>query len=116
MVGRLAVTAALDPSRHVVLAVLAGHIGHRAGIDAVSLAARCAMTERRLRRCISALREDGVAVCGRPETGYFIAETAEELDEAIEFLRARAMHSLQLISKLRRIPLPDLIGQLRIRS
>lgn len=107
-----------------VLAALARHIGQANGISAEDLVQEIIgasgdcdsdlFTTRRLRNYISELREEGVAVCGHPRTGYYIAETADELTESCNFLRARAMHSLTLESRLRRIPLPDLLGQLRV--
>lgn len=99
---------------HAVLAALSAHIGCAHGIDAVALARCCGITVRNLRHCISELRRDGSAVCGRPETGYFLAATAAELDESCQFLRSRALHSLALEARLRKIPLADLIGQLHL--
>ncbi len=97
-----------------VLAVLERHIGVRSGIGAGDLAAATGISERWLRRIISQLREDGTAICGHPHTGYYIAATYAELEESCEFLRARALHSLALEARLRRIPLPELIGQLKL--
>lgn len=103
-----------DPVASQVLAELSRHVGRALGITAANLARAVDTSERRLRRCISQLREDGVAVCGRPVTGYFIAATAEELEESCQFLRSRALHSLAIEARLRKIPLPDLIGQLHL--
>lgn len=103
-----------------VLQALMRHVGRARGVAADQLAYEVLLQQphgaelRRLRKCISTLRENGVAVCGRPETGYFIAATAEELEESCQFLRSRALHSLALEAKLRKIPLPDLIGQLKL--
>jgi hypothetical protein len=58
--------------------------------------------------------EEGHAICGTPSHGYYIAADAAELEETCEFLRSRALHSLNLESKLRKIPLPDLLGQLHV--
>jgi hypothetical protein len=69
---------------------------------------------RGLRTMISELREDGHAICGTPRDGYYIAATPQELQETCEFLRERAMHSLHLESRLRKIPLADLLGQLHV--
>jgi biotin operon repressor len=99
---------------HQVLQALQQHIGHRCGISGRKLAQQLEITERRLRDCISVLRDNGIAVCGTPETGYYIAETAEELDGFCAWLQSRAMHSLTLLSRLRKIPMQDLLGQLRI--
>lgn len=101
-------------TRGKVLEALSRHVGREHGITAAALAREAGVSERKLREAISALREDGIAVCGHPKTGYFIAETAEELEESCRFLRSRAMHSLMLEARLRRIPLPELLGQIRL--
>ena len=95
-------------------ALFARHIGHERGITARAIAEQLGCTDRLVRELVTELRLDGTAVCGRPETGYFIAATAEELEETCEFLRARAMHSLVLESRMRHVPLVDLFGQLRL--
>jgi predicted DNA-binding transcriptional regulator YafY len=96
-----------------LLNVLSGHRGRDKGIHMDHLAAVTGVPGRELRKLISDLRSEGVAICGRPETGYFIAETSQELDDfCIKYLEARALHSLKLSSRLRRIPLPVLAGQL----
>lgn len=101
---------------HQLLAALAGHIGREKGITATHLAARIDVPPRRVRQLVTELRLDGEAVCGHPSTGYYMAATAEEVEETCQFLRARAMHSLTLESRLRKIPLPDLVGQLKLRT
>ena len=97
-----------------LLTILSHHQGRDKGIAVETLARMMGVAPRQIRTHVSALRSDGVAVCGTPETGYFIAATAEELDETCQFLRHRAMHSLQLESRLRNIPMPDLLGQLHV--
>ena len=103
-----------DPAKAHVLAALARHVGRAQGVAAHPLAEIIGITERRLRACISLLREEGVAVCGHPRSGYFIAATADELDESCRFLRSRALHSLVLEARLRKIPFADLVGQLHL--
>lgn len=103
-----------EVTRHHVADALQFHIGHRYGISAKVLAEQLDIPERRLRHLISELRENGVAVCGTPETGYYIAETKDELEQCCAFLRSRALHSLTIESKLRGIPLADLVGQLKL--
>ncbi|MCZ7655553.1 MAG: hypothetical protein M5R42_16810 [Rhodocyclaceae bacterium] len=51
---------------------------------------------------------------GTPRDGYYIAASGEELEATCQFLRSRAMHSLVLESRLRNVPLPDLIGQMKL--
>lgn len=100
--------------RALVLGVLSRHVGRGNGISMRNLEIQTDMLARNIRLHISDLRDDGHAVCGTPRDGYFIAETPEELEETCEFLRNRAMHSLGLEAKLRKIPMGDLLGQLHI--
>ena len=107
----------LSPERAkaLLLQVLAtNHPGAARGINAAHLAARVCTSERMLRTLISEAREQGIAIAGTPSTGYYIAETAEELQQCCAFLRSRAMHSLRIEAQLRRLPLADLLGQLHL--
>lgn len=70
--------------------------------------------ERKARKLISELRLEGVAVCGHPDVGYWLAANDEELEECCRFLRARAMHSLTVESRMRRVALPALLNQMVI--
>jgi hypothetical protein len=100
-----------------LLNLLAPHRGQANGIHMEHLAALTKHPARHLRKLISELRLEGVAICGKPETGYFMAATAEELDQfCIKYLEQRAMHSLKLSSRLRDIPLPVLAGQLLLNQ
>jgi len=96
--------------------LLEAHIGRDRGVTAKAITEALQTTERTVRELVTELRLEGIAVCGTPTDGYFIAATAEELEETCAFLRSRAMHSLVLESKLRHVPLPDLIGQLRLKT
>jgi biotin operon repressor len=97
-----------------VLNALAGHQGREKGISARALAAQLGVPPRHLRKWISELREEGIAVCGQPHTGYFMAVTAEDLQASCAFLEHRALHSLRLLSRMKKVSLPDLLGQLRM--
>ncbi len=90
------------------------HKGRAHGITAHELATQLSVSERMLRTLVSAAREDGLAISATPDTGYYVAETAEELAECCAFLRGRAMKTLRIEAQLRRIPLPDLLGQLHL--
>ena len=93
------------------------HIGKGKGISAKEISAQLGLIDkdnRAVRTLISYLRENGIAICGTPKDGYYIAATPEELKDTCDFLRGRAMHSLKLEANLRRIPLPDLLGQLHL--
>ncbi|MBI2801275.1 MAG: hypothetical protein HYX63_13520 [Gammaproteobacteria bacterium] len=102
--------------KHRLLAELQRHIGAAHGVSAEALAHVVDAPERKVRQLVSQLREEGYAVCAHPANGYFIAATAEELEGCCAFLRSRALHSLMLESKLRKVPLADLLGQLRLQT
>ncbi len=104
----------MNDHKALVLAVLSRHIGKGNGISVKQFAQQTDLYPRAIRSHISDLRDEGHAICGTPADGYYIAATPEELETTCEFLRSRAMHSLGLESKLRRIPLPDLLGQLHV--
>lgn len=101
-------------TRDQLVAILSRHVGQARGLSVVALAHMLDVPERRVRSLVTEAREDGVAIAATPESGYFIAETTEELETCCEFLRSRAMRSLSLEARLRKIPLLDLIGQLRL--
>ena len=104
------------PNKAHLAAFLQLHIGKDRGITAAAIAVALQCNERQVRHLVTEAREDGVAICGHPASGYFIAANAQELEETCAFLRSRAMHSLVLESKLRHVTLPDLIGQLRLKT
>ena len=104
-----------------VLTELSHHIGQANGIHVRDLATRitgqavsCGVLERRIRTVVTELRMDGAHICGHPASGYYMAESAAELEETCQFLRSRAMSSLVLESRMRRIGLPELLGQLNL--
>ncbi|TVO70870.1 hypothetical protein FHP88_15560 [Sedimenticola selenatireducens] len=103
-----------------VIEVLSQHIGKQKGISAQELAEACMQRSvmpgdlRQLRKVIQQLRGDGHHICAHPATGYFIAENAEELDATCEFLYDRAISSLKQISRMKKVAMPDIRGQLRL--
>lgn len=114
----------LDPDR--LLFHLRRHIGRKNGITARALVAeiqgqpdlfsrdQAEVTERDLRHAVQLLREKGHHVCAHPSNGYYLAESAEELDATCEFLYERAMASLKQIAAMKRVSAPDLRGQLKL--
>lgn len=104
-----------------VLAELCLHIGKDKGITCKSLAiairegAARQADQRRIRHVIEALRLEGHHICAHPSLGYFIAKNDKELNETCDFLANRALKSLAQISRMKRISLPDIHGQMRLR-
>lgn len=99
-----------------MLNLLADHQGRERGIKCADLAAKAGISEREVRKLVSALRRDGTAICAKPKTGYFLAVTPAELNESCEFLHRRALHSLLLASRIQNVSLPDLVGQLKLNQ
>lgn len=106
---------------NLVLGVLGGHIGERNGISGEALAMKVMgraepnpRIERLVRKLIQELRTEGAHICGTPETGYFLAANAEELDRTCVFLYQRAMTTLMQIARMKKVSLPDLRGQLHL--
>lgn len=76
-------------------------IGSAHGQSVKTLAFLLDTTERAIRQLADELIEEGVPVCAHPATGYYIAETAAEVQSTYDFLRSRALHSLRKASLLR---------------
>ena len=106
----------MSPKASALLAYLSAHIGADKGVTCKQIAAFIGWNERDVRTFVSELRDEGHAVCGHPRTGYFIAESPEELERSCNFLRMRALHSLGLEARLRKISLPALLGQLNLNT
>lgn len=103
-------------TKHDLMAVMVRHCGKSQGIKSSDLARQLDVTERQIRKLITQCREDGTAICGHPSTGYFVAQTAEEMQDTLDFLKERALHSLKLASTLSKQPMIELIGQLNINA
>ena len=104
-----------DELRALMVMVLSrDHSGRQRGVKAEVLALKIGVSARTLRHLISDARTEGVAIVGTPESGYYVAQTADELDECCRFLRSRAMHTLQIEARLRKCALAELLGQLKV--
>jgi hypothetical protein len=108
-------------TRDQVLAALYRHVGAAHGVRVDALVREITgapvsspAAERQVRSQVSELREEGYPIAAHPAHGYFVCETAEELQMCCAFLRSRAMHSLRLEAQMRRISLGELLGQIRL--
>lgn len=101
----------------LVLEQLVNCKGCDQGVSAAELSRRVGFSAREIRHAITALRNDGYGICAHPSTGYFLAQDGEELDKyCLIFLRKRAMHTLKLMSRISKTALPDLVGQLNLKT
>lgn len=103
-------------SKHDLMALMVSHCGKHSGIGVKAISDKLNVPERRVRQLVTECRECGIAICGHPATGYFVAQNSEELQETMDFLKDRALHSLKLASTLGNIPMADLIGQLHLKT
>lgn len=58
-------------------------------------------TPRAVRKLAEELIDEGTPVCAHPTTGYYIAQTWEEVEATYDWLRSRGLHTLAKASKLR---------------
>ena len=104
-------------SKATLINLLSHHQGAANGISARYLAAQLGTTPREMRKLITQCRQDdGTAICGHPSTGYYIAVTAAELLQSCAFLEQRAMTSLTQLSRMKKVSLPALLGQLLLNQ
>lgn len=99
---------------HDLLAVLSRHIGEENGISAEDLARQLDITTRQVRELVSHLRMAGAHVCGHPKTGYFMAANEDELFRTIDYLTKRSFHGLVMVSRMKNVSVPDLVGQFHL--
>ena len=107
-------------SRDALLVALRDHIGRANGVTGTALAREVIGAEptpgdeRIVRRLVVELRREGHHVCAHPASGYYLAQSPEELDDTIAFLRDRALSSLEQIAAMKRVSVPDLFGQFKL--
>lgn len=97
-----------------LLTILSRHIGEENGIKADNLARELGITARQVRELVTELRMDGAHVCGHPTTGYFMAANEDELRKTIDFIKKRSYHGLVMVSRMDKVSIPDLIGQIHL--
>lgn len=72
---------------------------------------------RRLRTLITELRREGVVICSAAMAaggGYWIASAGSELSDYCERLEGQAIKKLAQSARLKKVGLPDLLGQLQV--
>ena len=106
-----------DVLRIMLVATLEGqHRGRENGIHVKDLERKTNVAARTLRKLVSDARMDGIAICGKPDSGYYIAQTADELDATLGFLRSRWLRGATIEARLRKLSLPALMGQLQLET
>lgn len=97
--------------------LMATHRGRANGISGAELTQKAglhASQGRIVRKLITQLRLQGSAIVGTPDTGYYIAQTQGELHDFARFHRSRALHELTILSRVLKVSIPELAGQLSL--
>lgn len=113
--------ASVEITADQVLSVLMSHKGRGFGLHMRDLVKDVThslqagdVVERKVRDLIQQLRMQGHLICGHPATGYYLAESQQEIDDTCMFLLARVETTIQQIAAMRRVAAPDLYQQLGI--
>lgn len=93
-----------------LLQILQRHTGKSNGIHVKHLAQQLDATERAARKLVAEAREDGMPICGKPESGYYLAANQQEIDETVAFLESRVKTTVDQIARLKnaRLATPQL--------
>jgi len=68
---------------------------------------------RNLRKLITEMRNDGMPICSDGR-GYWNAASSSELNDYFERNKKRAITILAQVSRMKKVSLPDLMGQMRL--
>jgi hypothetical protein len=73
---------------------------------------------KKLRELVTEMRNEGIPICSVPSCtggGYFLASAGSELKSYTERDKRRALRILARVSRIEKISLPELLGQMRLR-
>jgi hypothetical protein len=73
------------------------------------------VAERTIRATIKHLQSQHGERIGSCAKGYFMAQTSEELERVCSYYDSYALSSLHVSARLRRMALPELLGQMKLR-
>lgn len=107
-------TSQVAITKEQVLAELQRHTGRENGVHIRDLVARITNSllcgdaeERKVRKLIEELRRERHPICAHPDSGYYIAATARELNENCAFLLARVDTTLAQVAAMKNTEAPD---------
>lgn len=114
-------------TRAKLLSILTMHIGETNAISMGELYERVFEEKwrnkvndtRKIRSLINKLRSEGIAVCSTTNQnngGYYLAAAGSEVNDYLRRLERRALRILWRISKIKKISLPELLGQMRLHN
>jgi biotin operon repressor len=107
----------LSPDDTRVWTLIADRHGRAAAISAADLARETGLNDRAVRKIVKALIEQHgapIASSPHPPAGYYLPETLDEIRETLDSLKGRALSILTRMARLRRMTLPEMVGQLQL--
>ena len=110
----------LSLAERKVFDVLLRHRGKGNALDGKQLASQAEIdgSTRVVRRVVGALRrKHGIAVCSslcRGNSGYYLADSADELDEAAAWLVRLGLKILSAAARMKKKTMAEFMGQLRL--
>ena len=72
---------------------------------------------RKLRQLITKLRREGLPICSVADQnggGYYLASASSEAEDYLRRLRKQALKKLTMEARIRKVALPELLGQISI--
>jgi len=112
-------------ARARLLSILTTHIGETNAISMAELYERVfdkkwhnkVNDTRKLRLLVNKMRSEGIAICSTTDQnngGYYLAAAGSEVNDYLRRLERRALKILWRISKIKKVSLPELLGQMRL--
>lgn len=83
--------------KNYVFGMVVEHIGSGNAIKASEIP----VDGRIVRSAVHQLRKDGIPICSEPQYGYYMPETANDIQRTIAFMEGRVAVSNQVITKLK---------------
>ncbi len=113
----------LNDLENVILGFLEGHQGKGFEISRERLVEKVngylplifRTSERKIRQTIKHLTTQHGYAIGSNHNGYFMAVTAQEIDEVAKYYEGYGLSSFFVASKLKKIGMRDYLGQLSLR-
>ena len=110
--------------RQRLLSELTSHVGEANAIGMPALYQAvygCTWSDRvndtrAIRRLITIMRMEGVPICSVSSApgGYYLAAAGSELNDYIRRYEGRALRILKTIAKMKKISLPNYLGQIKL--
>jgi len=107
----------LTTEEGLVLSKILHHKGKQNSVSRMELSLLTGLDDRTIRQAIKDLIEEhGQPIGSNYAGGYYMIADREELKKTYETLRGHALSILKRAAKLRKISLPELLGQLTLEE